>query len=83
MLSKCLSLELVDKNIRVVSIAPGAIETEMNREEIKNLVLRNLRSGYLLVMLVKFQTLQILWPFLQAITLLIFTEQIYILMEGT
>lgn len=35
MLSKCLSLELVDKNIRVVSIAPGAIETEMNREEIK------------------------------------------------
>lgn len=35
MLSKCLSLELVDKNIRVVSVAPGAIETEMNREEIK------------------------------------------------
>ncbi|MCB0744587.1 MAG: glucose 1-dehydrogenase [Ignavibacteriae bacterium] len=35
MLAKCLSLELVDKNIRVVSIAPGAIETEMNREEIK------------------------------------------------
>lgn len=37
MLSKCLSLELIDKNIRVVSISPGAIETEMNREEIKNL----------------------------------------------
>ncbi|MEH6680358.1 MAG: glucose 1-dehydrogenase [Sediminicola sp.] len=35
MFSKCLSLELADKNIRVVSIAPGAIETEMNREEIK------------------------------------------------
>ena len=35
MLSKCLSLELVDKNIRVVSVAPGAIYTEMNREEIK------------------------------------------------
>lgn len=35
MLSKCLSLELADKNIRVVSVAPGAIYTEMNREEIK------------------------------------------------
>lgn len=35
MLSKCLSLELADKNIRVVSIAPGAIETDMNRAEIK------------------------------------------------
>ncbi|MCG8310108.1 MAG: glucose 1-dehydrogenase [Cytophagales bacterium] len=34
MLTKCLSLELVDKNIRVVSVAPGAIYTEMNREEI-------------------------------------------------
>ena len=34
MLSKCLSLELVDKNIRVVSVAPGAIETELNRKEI-------------------------------------------------
>ncbi len=34
MMTKCLSLELVDKNIRVVSIAPGAIYTEMNREEI-------------------------------------------------
>ena len=37
MLNKCLSLELVDKNIRVVSISPGAIETEMNREEIKHM----------------------------------------------
>lgn len=35
MMTKCLSLELVDKNIRVVSVAPGAIYTEMNREEIK------------------------------------------------
>ncbi|WP_045026638.1 SDR family NAD(P)-dependent oxidoreductase [Draconibacterium sediminis] len=35
MLSKCLSLELAESNIRVVSVAPGAIETEMNREEIK------------------------------------------------
>lgn len=34
MFSKCLSLELADQNIRVVSIAPGAIETNMNREEI-------------------------------------------------
>lgn len=34
MFSKCLSLELADKNIRVVSVAPGAIETDMNREEI-------------------------------------------------
>ena len=34
MLSKCLSLELAESNVRVVSIAPGAIETEMNREEI-------------------------------------------------
>lgn len=37
MFSKCLSLELADKNVRVVSIAPGAIETNMNREEIENL----------------------------------------------
>lgn len=35
MFSKCLSLELADKGIRVVSVAPGAIETNMNREEIK------------------------------------------------
>lgn len=34
MLSKCLSLELAENNVRVVSIAPGAITTEMNREEI-------------------------------------------------
>ncbi|SHJ08355.1 SDR family NAD(P)-dependent oxidoreductase [Pseudozobellia thermophila] len=35
MLSKCLSLELADKGIRVVSVAPGAIETNMNRAEIE------------------------------------------------
>src|SRR5690606_31306934 len=35
MLSKCMALELADNNIRVNCIAPGAIETEMNREEIK------------------------------------------------
>ncbi|RDY61133.1 SDR family NAD(P)-dependent oxidoreductase [Flagellimonas nanhaiensis] len=35
MFSKCLSLELAEKNIRVASIAPGAIETNMNREEIE------------------------------------------------
>jgi len=34
MLSKCLSLELAESNVRVVSIAPGAITTEMNRDEI-------------------------------------------------
>ncbi len=35
MFSKCLSLELADKNIRVVSVAPGAIETNMNKTEIE------------------------------------------------
>lgn len=34
MLSKCLSLELAENNIRVVSVAPGAITTEMNSDEI-------------------------------------------------
>lgn len=34
MFSKCLSLELADKNIRVVTVSPGAIETNMNRKEI-------------------------------------------------
>ncbi|WP_203256938.1 SDR family NAD(P)-dependent oxidoreductase [Hyunsoonleella ulvae] len=34
MFTKCLSLELAEDNIRVVSVAPGAIETNMNREEI-------------------------------------------------
>jgi len=37
MFTKCLSLELVDKNVRVVSVSPGAIETDMNREEIAEL----------------------------------------------
>ena len=36
MFSKCLSLELAEIGVRVVSIAPGAIETNMNREEIAN-----------------------------------------------
>ena len=34
MFSKCLSLELAESNIRVVSVAPGAIETNMNKKEI-------------------------------------------------
>lgn len=34
MFSKCLSLELAECNIRVVSVAPGAIETDMNSKEI-------------------------------------------------
>ena len=36
MLTKCLALELAESNIRVISVAPGAIETEMNRKEIAN-----------------------------------------------
>ncbi|WP_316801847.1 glucose 1-dehydrogenase [Pedobacter nototheniae] len=35
MMTKCLALELAANNIRVVSVSPGAIETEMNREEIE------------------------------------------------
>lgn len=35
MLTKCLALELAEDNIRVLAVAPGAIETEMNREEIE------------------------------------------------
>jgi len=34
MLTKCLALELAESNIRVISVSPGAIETEMNRAEI-------------------------------------------------
>lgn len=34
MFSKCLSLELAESNIRVVSVAPGAIVTDMNSKEI-------------------------------------------------
>jgi len=34
MITKVLAVELAEHNIRVVSVSPGAIETEMNREEI-------------------------------------------------
>lgn len=34
MMTKCLALELAEHNIRVLTVSPGAIETEMNREEI-------------------------------------------------
>ncbi|WP_460542911.1 SDR family NAD(P)-dependent oxidoreductase [Echinicola sediminis] len=34
MMTKCLALELAENNIRVVAVSPGAIETEMNKEEI-------------------------------------------------
>lgn len=35
MMTKCLALELAAYNIRVLAVCPGAIETEMNREEIE------------------------------------------------
>lgn len=35
MMTKCLALELASDNVRVVAVSPGAIETEMNREEIE------------------------------------------------
>ncbi len=34
MMTKCLALELAEFNIRVIAVSPGAIETDMNREEI-------------------------------------------------
>lgn len=34
MMTKCLALELAEFNIRVLTVSPGAIETDMNREEI-------------------------------------------------
>lgn len=34
MMTKCLALELAAYNVRVVAVSPGAIETEMNRNEI-------------------------------------------------
>ncbi|HVU94470.1 MAG TPA: glucose 1-dehydrogenase [Puia sp.] len=35
MMTKCLALELAPHQVRVVAVSPGAIETEMNREEIE------------------------------------------------
>jgi NAD(P)-dependent dehydrogenase (short-subunit alcohol dehydrogenase family) len=35
MMTKCLALELAEDNIRVIAVCPGAIETEMNRDEIE------------------------------------------------
>jgi glucose 1-dehydrogenase/3-dehydrosphinganine reductase len=37
MLSKCMALELAEFGIRVVTISPGAIETDMNRNEIERI----------------------------------------------
>ena len=36
MLNKTVALELADKGIRVNSIAPGAIATDMNKEMLKD-----------------------------------------------
>ncbi len=41
MFSKCLSLELTESKIRVVTVSPGAIETEMNRKEIAEFGVEN------------------------------------------
>lgn len=35
MLTKCLAIELAENNIRVLTVSPGAIKTEMNQQEIK------------------------------------------------
>ena len=35
MMTKCLALELASHQVRVVAVSPGAIQTEMNREEIE------------------------------------------------
>ena len=37
MMTKCLALELAEYHIRVVTVSPGAIETEMNRGEINKI----------------------------------------------
>jgi len=34
MMTKCLALELAENNIRVVAVSPGAIQTDMNKDEI-------------------------------------------------
>jgi glucose 1-dehydrogenase/3-dehydrosphinganine reductase len=34
MLTKCLALELAEHNVRVLTVSPGAIQTEMNAKEI-------------------------------------------------
>ena len=34
MLTKCLALEMAEFNVRVIAVSPGAIETDMNSEEI-------------------------------------------------
>jgi glucose 1-dehydrogenase len=34
MMTKCLALELAEHHIRVLAVSPGAIETQMNRDEI-------------------------------------------------
>jgi glucose 1-dehydrogenase len=36
MLTKTVALELADKGIRVIGIAPGAIATDMNKEVLEN-----------------------------------------------
>ncbi|HVI48254.1 MAG TPA: glucose 1-dehydrogenase [Chitinophaga sp.] len=35
MMTKCLALELAENNIRVITVSPGAIQTEMNKSEIE------------------------------------------------
>lgn len=35
MMTKCLALELAAHHVRVIAVSPGAIETEMNKEEIE------------------------------------------------
>jgi len=37
MMTKCLALELAENNIRVVTVSPGAIQTDMNKLEIEKM----------------------------------------------